>query len=576
MPSETSPLLQNQGTTAAQDIAAESAIQSAFDPNASAFGIPAASNAAIDEEAVSPPEGVLVTETPMRADLYFVLGGMWVGTFLSALDGTIVATTLSVIGSEFQVSNSIAWLGTSYLMTQTAFQPLYGRFSDIFGRKPATLFASVVFLLGSLACGLSKTYPQLIAARAFAGIGGGGLTTMSSIVTSDLVPLRKRGVYQGLGNVVYAFGAAIGGPLGGLLGDSIGWRWAFLIQVPLCILHFSIVAWKVDIPSGPGDIMTKIKRIDFLGCITLISSIGLLLVGLSLGGNQQPWSAPIVWGTIAGGAAILVLFVLIEKYVAREPLLAPRILFARTPLAVSLTNWFASMAQFGILYQVPLYFSAVEQTTTSYAGLHLIPNAVFASTASLLGGIYMAKTGNYRTMLITSGVLGVVGPLMMTFWQHNKTSEAFYWISMVPAGTGYGAIITITLVALISAVAPADMAASTGVSYLFRATGSVLGISLSTSILQNTLRTELPKVITGKHAAKIISKIRSDVGIIRTLEPELREGAIQAYQIAMRYVFIAITIAAFLALCAIIPIPQHALPGRLDRTYGFFLPFSSE
>jgi MFS family permease len=120
--------------------------------------------------------------------------------FFCFFSGTIVATTLSVIGSEFGVSNSIAWLGTSYLMTQTAFQPLYGRFSDIFGRKPATLFASVVFLLGSLACGLSKTYPQLIAARAFAGIGGGGLTTMSSIVTSDLVPLRKRGVYQGLGS----------------------------------------------------------------------------------------------------------------------------------------------------------------------------------------------------------------------------------------------------------------------------------------------------------------------------------------------------------------------------------------
>ncbi|KAM0755662.1 MFS general substrate transporter [Meredithblackwellia eburnea MCA 4105] len=569
MPSETSPLLQNQGApapTAAEQVAAESAIVSSFDPNASAFAVPAPAQPTLDEEApAAPTDGVLVTEEPLRADLFLVLGGMWVGTFLSALDGTIVATTLSVIGSEFHVSNSISWLGTSYLMTQTAFQPLYGRFSDIFGRKPATIFASVVFLIGSLCCGLSKTYPQLIAARAFAGIGGGGLTTMSSIVTSDLVPLRKRGVYQGLGNVVYAIGAAIGGPLGGVLGDSIGWRWAFLIQVPLCVLHFSVVAWKVDIPSGPGDIMTKIKRIDFLGCLTLISSIGLLLVGLSLGGNQKDWSDPLVWGTIGGGLIILVIFVLVEKFVAKEPLLAPRILFSRTPLAVSLTNWFASMAQFGILYQVPLYFSAVEETTTSYAGLHLIPNAVFASTASLLAGIYMARTGNYRKMLITSGALGVIGPLMMSFWQRGKTGEAFYWITMVPAGVGYGAIITITLVALISAVAPADMAASTGVSYLFRATGSVLGISLSTSILQNTLKRELPKVISGKHAAKIIERIRTDVSYIRTLEPEIREGARDAYQYAMRWVFIAITIAAICAFASILPIPQHDLPGRLDR-----------
>ncbi|KAI5479235.1 MFS general substrate transporter [Pseudohyphozyma bogoriensis] len=548
---ETSPLLTNHAAPSAAEVEAqESAITSAVDPNASAFNVPPiAPEETIDEEAApaAVPEGVLVTETPMRADLFIVLGGMWVGTFLSALDGTIVATTLSVIGSEFGVSNSIAWLGTSYLMSQTSFQPLYGRFSDIFGRKPATLFASVVFLLGSLACGLSKTYPQ------------------SSIVTSDLVPLRKRGVYQGLGNVVYALGAAIGGPLGGLLGDTIGWRWAFLIQIPICVLHFAIVAWKVDIPSGPGKISDKLKRIDYLGCLSLVASIALLLVGLSLGGNQAPWSAPVVWGTIIGGLAILVLFVVIETYVAKEPLLAPRILFARTPLSVSLTNWFASMAQFGIIYQVPLYFSAVEQTTTSHAGLFLIPNAVFASTASLLCGIYMARTGVYRVMLILLGILGFIGPILMTTWQHGSTPQWLYWLSMIPGGVGYGGIITVTLVALISAVDPKDMAASTGVSYLFRATGSVLGISLSTSILQNCLRKELPKVITGKHAAKIIHSIRTDVGIIKTLPKEVRQGAIDAFQYSFRWVFISITIAAVAAFLAILPIQQHNLPGRLDR-----------
>lgn len=236
---------------------------------------------------------------------------------------------------------------------------------------------------------------------------------------------------QGLGNVVYAIGAAIGGPLGGLLGDTIGWRWAFLIQVPLCFLHFGVVAWKVNIPSGPGSVSEKIKRIDFLGSLTLVASVALLLVGLSLGGNEQPWSHPLVWGTILGGLAVLALFLYIESYVAREPLLAPHILFSRTPGFVSLTNWFASMAQFAILYQVPLYFTAVEETTTSYAGLHLIPNAVVASTASLLAGIYMAKTGRYKVMLVAFGVLGFVGPLTMCFWQRGKTAGWMYWIDMV-------------------------------------------------------------------------------------------------------------------------------------------------
>ncbi|KAK4056000.1 hypothetical protein OIO90_002995 [Microbotryomycetes sp. JL221] len=575
--SETTPLLQNQQSTsgiskddaAAYAAASESAIQSAFhgDVNASAFQVPTVAEVAEDEE-VAPAaaaDAPLVTEPPMRADLFVVLGGMWVGTFLAALDGTIVATILSVIGSEFGVSNSIAWLGTSYLMTQTAFQPLYGRFSDIFGRKAATLFASAVFLLGSLACGLSRTFPQLIAARAFAGIGGGGLTTMSSIVTSDLIPLRKRGVYQGLGNVVYAGGAAIGGPLGGWLGDTIGWRVAFLIQVPVCVIHFAIVAWKVDIPSGPGDIISKIKRIDFLGSFTMVASVALLLVGLSLGGNEREWSDPVVWGTIIGGIAGVVVFVLIEKYVAKEPLLSPKILFSRTPGFVSLTNWFITMSQFAIIYSIPLYFAAVKQYTTSYSGTFLIPNAVFASTASLLAGLYMARTGVYRTLLISVGVLGWIGPLAMILWNRKVTPEWAYWLSMIPAGIGYGGILTITLVALIAAVEPSQMASATGVSYLFRATGSVLGISLSTSILQNSLKSQLHKRITGKGSHKIIEAIRLDVNYIKTLPHHLQIAAIDSYEHAMHVVFIATFVAAVGAFACLLMIPQLGLPGRLDR-----------
>ncbi|GAA5901937.1 hypothetical protein JCM5296_006307 [Sporobolomyces johnsonii] len=569
--SERTPLLSNAPTAAgleAERVAADSAIISALDPNSSAFAVPAVGSGELagdDEAAQSATAGVTVTEEPMRADLFVVLAGMWVGTFLSALDGTIVATTLSVIGSEFRVSQSISWLGTSYLMSQTAFQPLYGKASDLAGRKAATLFASVIFLLGSLACGLSRTYPQLIAARAFAGIGGGGLTTMSSIVTSDLVPLRKRGVYQGLGNIVYAGGAAIGGPLGGWLGDSIGWRWAFLIQVPICVIHFAIVFWKVNIPSGPGSAVEKLKRIDYLGSVTLVSSVALLLIGLSLGGNEKPWSAPLVWGTIAGGLVVLLLFLFVETKIARDPICAPRILVAPTPLAVSFTNWFASLAQFAIIYTVPLYFTAVEQTATSKAGLFLIPNAVLASTVSLAAGLIMARTGKYKGMLIGCGILGVIGPLSMCFWQRGRTPQAGYWLTMIPGGMGYGGIITITLVALITALRPEDMAAGTGVSYLFRATGSVLGISLSTSILQNSLARQLPHFIKGKHAAEIISRIRTDVGYIRELPYEVRMDAIFAYQNAMRLVFIFVTASASLALVAIFGIGQHDLPGRLDR-----------
>lgn len=153
---------------------------------------------------------------------------------------------------------------------------------------------------------------------------------------------------------MYALGAALGGPLGGLLSDSsIGWRVAFLLQVPICVLHFAVVWAKVSIPAGPGDMMTKLKRIDYLGSLTLVAGVGLLLVGLSVGGNQYAWSNPLTWGTILGGLGGIILFVLVEKFVAREPILAPRILFSRTPGFVSLTNWFASMQVLSLAVIIP-------------------------------------------------------------------------------------------------------------------------------------------------------------------------------------------------------------------------------
>lgn len=190
--------------------------------------------------------------------------------------------------------------------------------------------------------------------------------------------------------------------------------------------------------------MTKIKRIDIFGSLSLVGAVSLTLLGLSLGGNQKPWSDPLVWGSVLAGIFGLVLFVLVEIYVAKEPLLSPKILFSRTPGLVSLTNWFISMSQFALIYNIPLYFSAVEQTTTSYAGLHLIPNAVFASTASLLGGLYMSHTGRYKTMLICFGVCAVTGPISMLFWARGSTPEWLYWIDLIPAGIGYGKLFLLT------------------------------------------------------------------------------------------------------------------------------------
>ncbi|KAI3627093.1 hypothetical protein GLX27_001239 [Malassezia furfur] len=567
---ERTPLLGNNNqapsSAAAEDNAvlahesAFSAIQGAehgVDPNSSAF-LPPPDRSQLN---VTPGEAVSEAEhgRPLGM-LLLVMGAMWIGTFLAALDGTIVATILGTVGSEFGVSKTVGWLGTSYLLTQTAFQPLYGRLSDIFGRKPATLFASSVFLIGSLFCGLSRSFTQLCVARAIAGIGGGGLTSMATIVTSDLVSLKARGTWQGLGNLVFATGAAIGGPLGGALADGgIGWRWAFLVQVPLCMIHFGMVSWKINIPAGPGSVSEKLRRVDVWGALSLVSSVALVLVGLNLGGNELPWGHPAVLSSLIGGMLLAGVFVYVEKNVAREPLMPMSVLFNRTPGFVSLACWFISISQFGILFNVPLYFTAVAGTSASRAGMHLIPNAVTASACSLGSGLIMGRTGKYRKMMLAAGSLAVLGPLGMCMWNPKHTSEFAYWFTMPWGGAAFGSILTITLVALIASVDPKDMAPATGVTYLFRAVGSVLGISLSNTLLQNSLKANLRY----RHVpSEIAEQIRDNVGFLHQLTGKLHKHAVQAYQDSMHAVFVWIALTGFLAFVCLFFIEEKPLPGH--------------
>lgn len=230
-----------------------------------------------------------------------------------------------------------------------------------------------------------------------------------------------------------------------------------LIQVPLCILHFAVVSWKVDIPGGPGSMVEKIKRIDGLGAITLVSSVTALLVALSLGGNERAWSDPLVLGTLFGGVGGAVLFVLVEKFIAREPLLPLSVIFRRTPGSVALTALFISLSQFGIIFNVPLYYATVEGQSASLAGAHLIPNAILASSCSLASGLVIARTGKYKKMLLIIAACGFLGPLAMLFWTRGNIPAWFEWAPLPFAGIGYGGILTVTLVALIASVDPKDM-----------------------------------------------------------------------------------------------------------------------
>jgi predicted MFS family arabinose efflux permease len=303
-------------------------------------------------------------------------------------------STYGIIGTDLHALSSTSWIATGYFLTLTASQPVYGKLSDIFGRKECLLFAYLIFGIGSTACGFARNMGELIAARAFAGIGGGGMTVCVSILLSDIVSLRDRGTWQGYINLVYAVGAAAGAPLGGFLADSIGWRWAFIVQGPLCVLATITVGAVLQLPERDASHWKeKLGKIDFLGALILIVAIFGLLVGLDRGSNVG-WGHPL---TIAGlcTTPLFVVFVLVEKYVAKNPFAPGHVILDKSLFACYLCNFFAFGGWLAAIFFIPLYWQVIGNYSASEAGLLLMPSIIFGVSGSLFSGIYMKRTAKY-------------------------------------------------------------------------------------------------------------------------------------------------------------------------------------
>ncbi|PFH52884.1 hypothetical protein AMATHDRAFT_1920 [Amanita thiersii Skay4041] len=516
-------------------------------------------------------DGVAPANKFSQSDIFWILAGLWSGVLLGAFDGTVVATLLMPIGSEFGASHQSSYIGTAYLLSVCCFTPLYGRLTDILGRKGAMLLALSLFGSGTLFCGFAPSMKSLIAARAVAGMGGGGVMTVSSIAVTDLIPLKQRGLYQGMANILYGLGAGLGGPIGGWVNDNFGWRTAFQMQAPILAFSFILVALKVNIEL-PDEVryrslQDRLQRIDVLGCLTLVTTVGSLLLSFSLKTSEElPWSHPIVCGLFTISFISTILFVLVEKYWAVFPVMPIRLITKRTPLAVSLSNLLTSISAFSMasLYNVPLYFSAVRLESAAESGLHLLPHSVAISIGSVFAGWVMRKTGKLYTLTLASSLLTIGASFFVTMWS-ERTSHFHLWFDLFPQGFGMASLITSTLIAMIAGVYKEDMAIATGITYLFRTTGQVLGVSLSGALLQAVLIRKLEQRITTPDAEEIISIIRHRTDVIPSLEPSLQRAAVDSYADALRVVFIWQTAINVLGFIACIPIQENPLPGTAQE-----------
>jgi len=271
-----------------------------------------------------------------------------------------------------------------------------------------------------------------------------------------------------------------------------------------------------------------------------------------------------VYGLFIASAASGVLFVIVEAYWSPYPVMPLYFVTQRTPLAISLSNLFGSMAAFSMIYNVPLYFSTVRLNSSVDAGLHLLPHSVAISTGSVFAGWIMRRTGRLYTLTLLSAMCPLYASTMVMMWNDNS-SNWHLWCDLIPQGFGMASVITTTLIALISCVSKTDVAVATGLTYLFRTTGQVLGVSLSGTLLQGVLLSKLRQRIHGPNAEELISRIRHSTDVIRELDPILRKSAIDSYADALRVVFICQVALSFLTFLSCIAIQENPLPGTLEE-----------
>jgi predicted MFS family arabinose efflux permease len=372
---------------------------------------------------------------------------------------------------------------------------------------------------------------QLIMSRAFAGIGGGGMTTVVSILLSDAVPLRERGTWQGYINLIYATGAGIGAPLGGILSDSIGWRVAFYGQAPLCLVAFITVSLALKMPKkDDSHWKEKLRRVDFLGALVLLLAVASLLLGLDRGSNVS-WNDRITIGCVAGSIPLFIIFTLVESFVASEPFAPGHIIFERSLFAAFLCNFFSFAGYLAALFFIPLYFQAVGGLSATQAGLRLIPGIICGVSGSLFSGIVMQRTGRYYWITVicySTLVLGMIDILLFSGLAVPSIPGIIFGTMISAFSNGIG--VTTTLTSLIANGGYDDQAVAIACSYLFRSLGSVMGVSLCATAANQSLRASLKERLgSGKDADKVAEKVRQSLEFIKTLEPGIRDIVRECY-----------------------------------------------
>ncbi|MFZ4893647.1 MDR family MFS transporter [Plantibacter sp. Mn2098] len=422
--------------------------------------------------------------------ILFIIFGLMAGMFLSALDQTIVGTSMRTIADDLDGMSLQAWVTTAYLITSTVSTPIYGKLSDIFGRRPLFLIAITIFLIGSLLAGMSGSMYELAIFRAIQGLGAGGLMALPLTIMGDMLAPRERAKYQGYFLAVFGVSSVIGPLVGGLFAGSpeilfiTGWRWVFLINLPIGVIALAIVLKFLHIPHTK-----RAVRIDWWGAATVILAVVPLLLVAEQG---RIWG----WGSIGSlvcyaiGAVGIVLFIVAEKLMGDDALIPLKLFKNSTFRVATILGVLVGFGMFGAMMTVPLFLQLVEGATPTESGLLMLPMILGLMISSIVSGQIIARTGRYKAFPIIGTFLMMCGFFYFTFASIDKP---VWWMmfGMLFVGLGLGQLMQTLTIASQNSVEARDIGVATSASTFFRQIGGTLG----TAVIFSVLYTRIPDTI---------------------------------------------------------------------------------
>ncbi|KAF7981925.1 hypothetical protein HWV62_30691 [Athelia sp. TMB] len=519
-----------------------------------------------------PAAGSVVTlaqpeeKAPKDFRFWMIFVCLLIATFLAALDLTAISTALPTIAGALH-SEDFAWIGNAYSITSTAFIPWAGGAAHIFGRRPILLLGLIFFFVGSAMCGASTTMSLMLAGRAIQGVGSGVILSLVEIVLADLVPLAERGAFQGGFGAVWALASATGPVIGGALAAA-NWHWLFYLNLPLTAIVIVIVGIFLNLrtPEEEGGWKAKVKRMDWLGNGIFIPSITLLILGLVWGGQTYPWSDAHVVAPLVIGAVGLVVWFFLEKYVVEHPTVPFALMTNATTFIGFATTFIQAIAALGLFFYWPVYFQAGKGVGTVKSAIDFFSVAFIVAPCAMLAGGTINATQVYKPQNVIAWVLMTLGPGLLSLVKIDSSKAM--WVALpIPWSAGIGLLFAATTFPVLAPLPPSLAGQALAFLVFVRNFGNVLGITVGSTALTNTLAKKLPADFIAQLPGGVASAYSAIPSIGALAEP-LQTQVRTAFAESTRVIWLVLVPFGGVGLLFAVFMRQIELETVTDETWG--------